>query len=409
MRKNFPKLCAVLALVTAIAFTSELSAQSSKYQFDDVVYQLPSGWKKGKTNDDHAVIYKSESGLKTIFIFRSEDVPRNTDRWMTKKIEILMDDGEKEEAKNMPSKTIPAGKHFVTIGGTVSGRKLWLAVANVSKQKANIVIMATRVPRNEDGLVEFSKKLTKEFLPFALTLKYISQGAQPVLGEPVAGDLEGTYSGLKYTYNLDMSTSFGQEFYTFSKSGRFLRGLPKGISVEKVDFEKALRDYPDRAGNYRIGRSKIHFEFADGTVAEQDFESTKNGFKMTQSYTRVTVPLDETKFEGLYRDLSYSGFTPGGGVSGGVANEPPLLFTNTGQSTATQFSGAFGNFENASGDTTGGFSSRNRRPKTQGTYKVEDGTLVLTDDKGDVSVNSLVQLGERLIYVNGKQYLKKKN
>ena len=115
-----------------------------------------------------------------------------------------------------------------------------------------------------------------KFVSFATTAKFVSEGAKPLLGEPVAGELEGAYFGLAYTYNLDLSTNFENQFFVFSKSGRFFKGLPDGDSVVNLDFEKAIELYPNRAGNYKLRRGKILLEFATGKTDSEVLKDRKN-------------------------------------------------------------------------------------------------------------------------------------
>ena len=395
----------VMLLVGIIGGSNVVAQPAVKYQFQDVVYSLPEGWKKGKTKDDHVVLYKSDDGFRTIKIFRGENVPPSVDRWVRNKLESLLDDRDKK-FKEIVRKQFDLGNAKNFVAGGTRGREVWLSLANVGQKKINLVVLQTRIPRGKDAGTDLSRIMMNEFLPFGLQLRYISQGANPVLGTPTPGDLEGTFSGLKYTYQLDMTTRFDQQFYTFSKSGRFLRGLPKGQSVTKIDFDHVIKEKPNQAGNYRIVDDKITFDFADGTKSEKKFEKTAKGFKMSQSFSRVKVPADGAMLDGDFFDINYSGFVPNSGVKGGVVKTRSLKMTTSGRFSATQFSGAFANLERATGETVGSASSSNNTPQTKGTYKIKDGALLLIDESGKVAVCSIVLITDRLIFVDGQQYLR---
>ena len=393
-------------LVPFLLQAVSLSAQDAgRYQFDDIIYALPKGWKKGKTKSNHVDIYSSENGVASIKIFRSEVKPRSVESWIAAKMKLVLDDKDRI-TKDLDDRKLKIGTSTAFVSGRVVGKKVLLGYTLVGKKKTNIVIMKTRIARSGKAEQAFKDKLQKEFLPFVLKLKYVSQGATPVLGAPVSGNLSGTFTGLKYAYGIDLTTKLDQEFYTFSKSGRFIRGLPKGTSLRNIDFGKAIRQFPDIAGNYRVERGKIYFEYADGVKKSRKFNKTKTGFKIGQTYTPVKMIADGAELDGFFNDLTYSSFTTGSIVKGGVVQTRSFRFEKSGEFTATKFSGAFGNFENSVGDSSGGFSSKNSHPKIVGRYEVKDGALKLKDDSGKISVCSIVQLGDRLLYIDGVQYLK---
>ena len=70
---------------------------------------------------------------------------------------------------------------------------------------------------------------------------------------------------------------------------------------------------------------------------------------------------------------------------------------------ATRFAGAFGNFDDGAGNTTGGFATSNDKPEQRGTYEIADGVLVLTDDSGLVSRKSIL-LMDGLLMLDGTGY-----
>ncbi|MFK7768431.1 MAG: hypothetical protein AB8B55_14515 [Mariniblastus sp.] len=418
IEKHFSFLIAgaLLYCATLLVPNHTIAQENRTFQFDDVVYVLPDGWKKGKTRDGNVTIYNSDSGYRAIQIFSSDRVPRNLNRWVSKKIKSVLEDDKKID-KDAGDKLLPkemwtskSGEGLKGYLSTrISGPYVFVGVSAVGKKKVNFVLMKIRAPEGKEAGDLLKQRLSNEFFPFAQSLKFISEGAKPVLGKPADGDLEGTFTGLKYTTNLDLSTNFSQEFFTFSRSGRFVRGLPKGVSVNDIDFKEAVLKQQNRAGNYRVSGGKIFFEYADGTIVEKKFEKTEKGFKMNQNYFPVTIPPNGSKFDGLFNDLNYSGFSPGSGTTGGIVHQRTFRFSLSGDFVATQFSAVSGNFENGTGATTGGFSSSRKRPKVSGTYEVNDGKLLLTDARGKVAVCSLVQIGEKLLYVDGVQYLKSKS
>lgn len=407
VRHTFFAVFSTLALLFAGGeFDSVVAQDNVRFQFDDTVYELPPGWRKGKTFNDHVAIYNKDEGVRSIEIFRSEKIPDSVNSWIESKMKSILD-GDKI-TKVIEARSVRKGKQRGVISGCLAKRKLLLGFAAIGKRNANLVVMQTRIPRNENADKAMARQLKDEFLPFILELKYISQGAKPVLGSPVVGKLSGTFTGLKYSYGIDLTTNLDQEFYTFSKSGRFIRGLPQGMGIQNVDFEKAIRKFPDDAGNYRLKREKIYFEFADGVKKSRKFEKTKTGFKMEQTYSLVKMLADGVELEGLFSDINYSSFTQGSNIEGGVVQSRSFRFTKSGEFTATKFSGSFGNFENGVGSTTGSFSTKNKSPKIAGRYQVKDGAIKLIDESGKVAVCGIVQLGDRLLFIDGVRYLKAK-
>ena len=379
-----------------------VEAQSKKetntFQFDDVIYTVPDGWRTGKTRDDYTTVYSSKSPVPTVRIYRSGKVHPSIRRWMEKRAIASFDEDDQDDAKATNYRTLEQGKQTFHMLGVNSGREMRIALVAEGKEKTNLFILALRVPRGRADALKTTKSVTATFIKFCVGAKFISEGAQPLLGKPVAGELQGAWFGLVYTYNLDLSTNFEQQFFVFSKEGRFYKGLPKGDAVANLDFEEAIRRHPDKAGNYRVDNGKITLQFANGKTDTKHLKSQRN--KSAQALTKAKIPTDGTTFDGFYKDMHFSGFTPGSGVSGGVTHEKTYTFTSSGRFKATAFRGAFGSFSG------GGFSSGTASPKVNGTYKVEGGRLVLTDSKGKHAVCSIVEVGEKLLFINGDPFLK---
>ena len=374
-----------------------LQAQENIRQFDETIYQLSSSWKQGKTEENWTTLYHEEVSRASIRIFRATSVPRSVKKRLQRKIRGLFDADDRDDIDswNYKSGTLNGRKWFSC--GTRVGREIRIGIAQEVKQRLFVSVLSLRVPRQIDG--SEIKKLSSEFVQFCMDQRFIAEGAKPLLGPPTRGELNGVFWKTAYRTNLDLSLSFEQDFYLFSSSGRFFRGLPADKSVKSFDFDDAVKSVPDKAGNYIVQNEKVILNYATG---RQDSETiaTEN----SKGLKRAMAPADGSMLEGLYVDFHYSGFSPGSSVKGGVSSQKTFNFSKTGEFESNRFSGAFGNFE-SNGSTTGGFANGVKAPIRQGTYEIKGGALVLKLSDGRKAICSIVQIGEKLIFINGSRYL----
>lgn len=401
----------IVCLGTAPALARQASAKPEPpavFQYDDIVYSLPEHWSKGRTNTDHVVLYtrKRKGPMVTVRIYQSGERTRAPKKWHSEMVKRSLDKDDGEPIKSFEEKVTRVGGKQTVLSVQLHDRKLFAFATIATRARTHFLRFDIRCRNGDrDDLVEALKALQDEFAPFCDSLKFVSTGARPLIGKPNAGPLAGIYYGTTHGITLDGSMKMGLEFYVFDKSGRFYHGLPAGEAANRLDFKKAIKTAPDDAGNYYIEEDQVVLRYADGDRETEKFE-IQNGTYKIGSFNLAKVPADGKVYEGLYVDFNYSGFTPGAGVTGGVVSQRTFRFQSSGRFSATRFGAASGNFESG-GTTTGGFSTSSERPEVRGTYEVKNGTIRLTDDKNQVTICSVVEVGDGLLFVDGRQYLRK--
>jgi hypothetical protein len=393
------------------AASNSANGQANRFQFDDMIYTVPDGWKKGKQRDDRVSVYNSKDGFRQIWLMKSVDRPkteRRLETWLNNSIESTLDEKDLPKLKNaMADRKIKTPSGQVKMTFQTAGRKVRLGYAHLGKQKVNLVVFESRLPRDVDGASSLAKILKEVLLPFCLKLKYVSEGERPLLGKPKRGELEGLFFGNGYRYGADLNAKFTLNFFLFSKTGRFFFGLPKGGGIPSFDFDGAVRKQPDRSGNYQINDGQITFQYADGSTKTKPFERSGKSLKFGTVFTPATIPADGTCYQGLYQDLHYSEFTPGSGVTGSVTSHRSIKFSRSGKFDTRRFSGVAGNLSDSANNTIANFSSSKKQPKAQGSYEINDGELLLKYSDGTKSKRSIVEINKSLIFIDGRQYLKR--
>ncbi|MEO1535625.1 MAG: hypothetical protein AAFS11_08725, partial [Planctomycetota bacterium] len=316
---------------------------------------------------------------------------------------VLDDDETAEPFGNVQTTT--AGPRTLLIAAEQIGkRKMRMHALSVSRGWAYHAFLDARI--NQNGLQDPKTGVSPTFSTLAATKRFIPDGAEPVLGDPTPGPLSGAFAGVEQRFGLN-GLQFETAIMQFSKSGRFYDGMPTGGSLKTISPADVLFRFPQECGNYTIKGDTIELRYATGETETMEFERDGDGNLRLDGvyYGRLDPIADGTRLDGTYRDFNYTSFTPGSGVTGGVATERTITLTRTGRWEATRFAGAFGNFDDGAGNTTGGFATSNDKPEQRGTYEIANGVLVLADESGLVTRKSIL-LMDGLLLLDGTSYLK---
>ncbi|GAB4459859.1 MAG: hypothetical protein OHK0029_23030 [Armatimonadaceae bacterium] len=399
-------------LVITLLLSTEI-ANAQPFQFDNVVYDLPNKeWKRGRTYLDHIILY--DKGMDAyIRVFRSAPLPEDLGIWAVNRLQKYDQAKAQEDNKKPPEivktdqkTTVQNGKNLTLISQILdTGRRkrlLRVAVVIPAGKKADLITFESNDP-------QVLQQRSNDFTRFIEQVKQLSGGAKPVIGKPTPGKLQGIWFGNKVGYGLD-GTQVQTQFYLFSPSGRFVSTIIDGEPLSPFDFERAVRLHPGDGGNYLVRNGKLLLHYADGEKDEYEFErsTTKQGkpaLKIAGTYhVLVKPPSNGARLQGTYSSVFYSSFTPGSGVSGGVSSSRTYTFKKDGTFISDRFAGASGNFENGSGDTTGGFTT-GKTTDNAGTYRIENGLLILKEKDGKEVRRNIVIAEEGLVFIDGSTYL----
>jgi hypothetical protein len=105
---------------------------------------------------------------------------------------------------------------------------------------------------------------------------------------------------------------------------------------------------------------------------------------------KVNPLPDGTRLDGGVYSFFYSGFSPGSGIEGGMSGSSSTTFLPDGTYVGESFGGAFGNFVDGGGSTTGGFATSSGDDSEGGRYEVRDGLLIQYPANGDAPTQSMI-------------------
>jgi hypothetical protein len=243
--------------------------------------------------------------------------------------------------------------------------------------------------------------LQNQVVPMLSSLQFVSEGAASLMPAPTPGPLQGVWWGWYQYTGLGMDMMVRLEIdhrrLVFWNDGYFYDGTPP-TGLAPLD-EAALRAAGDgQFGTYAKIGSKVELTFATGereSLRLIDDGGLQDDNRDLFAYDTVA---DGTRLNGGVSSFFYSGFTPGAGIEGGVSSSSSTTFLPDGTYTGESFGGAFGNFVDGGGSTTGGFATGGDGNATGGRYEIRDGVLIqYPHDGSPPSVSMVIRTEEGLL------------
>jgi hypothetical protein len=374
------RLAACLAVVVSAA-----AAEAEPRQWRDIIYDLPEGWFVGAGEDGILSILRADSDSPCRFcvIQLGPLRPGTTDPKAVLSFQTAVftdpEDRGTLELVQPPQATL-IGSRRAALAGLKSGgdMQVVLAVAREPAAGGGVQMLGFYAPLIEDhDLADATATLTATALPFFAGLRFVGLDDPGLLPPPVPGALAGLWWGQQgsFTLQMDMTQKFviEQRRIVFWTDGYFYDGTPPG-GLAPLD-PVALRMAGDmRFGTYRADASALTLHFADGSVEVMPRSAT--GFADGgRDIARVETLPDGARIEGEISSFSYTGFTPGSGLSGGISSGAATTFRKDGTFTGESFGGVSAGFEGPGGDSTGGFTTQSEG-QGGGTYDIRDGLLI---------------------------------
>ncbi len=376
MIRIFVFLCLVMTSATAFA--------AEKRQAGNVVYSPPKDWRVGSVQKQGWVTLRNKRKDKRcarcyIYIHIGTPAKGSFKAWIRERMKLALDDGKVK--KNLPKKTLPDKRlgqvHMYArlIKDRVDKTQIFMAFKMDDRWE---MIHFEGRAGDVDELKEFQAALKEEFLPILKTIGFVSEGAKPVVGDPSPGQLDGTWSGKKISYgmNLDLSTRIDitDVIYTFWPDGRFFKGVP-ATGISQFDPLEAVLTTTSKVGNYRVRGGKVVLDYADGRTKSLKLKG--NTLRDGNAHlSKVRFAKDGFRFKGTLSNINYSPF--GAGITGGVASSNSWKFFDDGTYVSDRFFSVSGQF-----DTGGGFTQSKDTKGKRGRYEVADGLIRLTPPEGD--------------------------
>ena len=300
-------------------------------------------------------------------------------RWLDQNREAFVDEDERGDFKvGKPATNTPLGKRDAAMLAQSDGSDMQVLVAIEAGGRFHLLGFDGD-GGDEDELAETGAVLTETFLPWLATLRFRAEGAPSLLPEPVAGGMEGLWWGWRSDVTLGtdmmMKTQNSHRTVTFWPDGTFYDGTPPlGLAPPDRAALDAGRDTD--WGNYVRQGDGMVLTYADGRTEKAAREGdgwATGGFTLN----RVEPLPDGTRIDGRISWISFSGFAPGTGMTGGAGGGGETVFHPDGRYEGSSFGTAFGSFAEG-----GGFSVGGGDDAAGGRYEVHDGLLVFAPQKG---------------------------
>jgi hypothetical protein len=258
------------------------------------------------------------------------------------------------------------------------------------------VMSFTGPAADEDELTETATTMSQDALPLFGSLRYVSEGAPPLMPPPRPGDLDGLWYGLStsWTTGLDgmLQMTLKHRILVFWPDGHFYDGTPpQGLQPPDPAALMAVGDTD--VGTYALRRGRITLSYASGATDTLDLRGDRiqDG---DRPLVRGTPLPDGTPLSGRIASFSYTATGPIiGGASCGITRGGELVFAADGTWTSDAWAGTSAVFDTGAGYATSANSG------TSGRYTVRDGLIIRTDTTGAEVARDLAYRWEGDIHI----------
>lgn len=397
-----------VVILLAVLCSQPTAAYAQTRQYHDTIYTLPDQWVSGAVRADYIDLFQ-KGHHKQIELMATIDIPESETKlleWMNAKLEESIFSYDRDSIGSPKSDIVTKhGQVTERFSFVTSNSDLRIAYLHTGTKYANLLIFEANRSYTQSALSQLEDHYADTFLPLCQNLKFVSQGAKPLLGKPTPGELEGVYFHDTPVINHFLSSHSG-EVLVFSKSGHFFAGLPRSTSAERISFERALKYQPASSGNYVIKGNKISFDFANGFSRIVDFKQAKDGFilEMGSEFQAVIALKNGKRLNGIWENYGNQMYDANEMMRGDMGRPKKIEFTADGQYRATQF---YGFEKDASGklnDVAGRLKPTNGEAASSGSYVIKDGTIEFTNGSGRVTELNIVYINDSAMVVGGRRY-----
>ncbi|GHC48944.1 hypothetical protein [Neogemmobacter tilapiae] len=394
------RLIAAICLLASPAFAEDR-------QHGNVIFAVPPGWAMGSVSDGALTLRNTvDDGPCEYCTFRITEGLASKARLDTFLFSERFRFVEAEDRAGLevliePEMTQENG-HEMAMMGQKADSRLQILVAIRLEDRLELVVFEGPAYDAED----VEKTLTtfqNDGAALLGALRFVSEGAAPLMPAPKAGDLTGLYWGTRTGWTMQLDGMMRMEIYhrhlVFWENGLFYDGAPFEGVTNPPEAGALLGRGDMDFGSYAVSGSTVTLHFADGAVESLtlDGETLTGGDEVMHP---VTPLADGARLDGMISHFFYTGFSPGSGLAGGMSSSSNTYFAPDGRYSGESFQGASASF-----DTGGGFTSAANKGDS-GHYEIRDGLLFLKPLDGAARGPRLVfQSGDEILI--GDQFLEK--
>lgn len=398
-----PLLAAVLVL-----FALPLAAETR--QHGNLVFDIPPGWQSGARWQDGTLILWSdlpddECEFCRVYLSPGARSGGKVVDWVASQSRRFVEEDETDppEITQMTASDVMniKGRPGAMLGQTVDGDvQMLIAVQLFGRME----LVGFEGPADDpEELAATMQVFQRDVMPMIEGLRFVSEGAQPLLPDPQPGVRSGVWWGTTnyWIMGIDgmMQMEIDHHWLTFWPDGLFYDGTPQTGTLP-LDRAALLERGDMDWGSYTEADGKLVLHFASGEVEEFEVQPDSLSDGNLTVY-EVTPLADGTKVNGALSSFSFTGFAPG--ISSGGASRSSLTeFHPDGSWSRESSGGAFGSFDNGAGFAVSSGDS------DAGRYEVKNGVLIRYDAAGDVmdhdyiiKVGSDIWIGWQMLETGG--------
>lgn len=385
-------------LVLAAACLAALAApaEAELRQHGDVVYDLPPGWSANGVRDGiHYVAVGPGSPCHSCAVGLGLPEPAEgpVEDWLAAEaLGYVWPDWRPLAVVTKPPRVVATEPR--TLAATTLDVNGYVVVAYAVEVEGHYQFLAFEGATTDDAArAQALAFLQAEVRPFFDALRYVSEGAEPVLppAEPggMSGLLWGWFSMPGFGLDMMIDTTTIYRRLVFWPDGRFYEGTPP-TGTEPLDPDALAAAGDPNWGVYREAEGMLDLHFADGR-AERLQPMDVEGVRWDGVFVLFPVEAleDGAALDGTIGWADFEGLSPFGDVQGGVSSGASTTFRPDGTYEGSSFDYATvtlretdGDMNNATGDVTGGAAAGGEAPGSRGTYEVRDGLVAMTPADG---------------------------
>ncbi|MCU0909382.1 MAG: hypothetical protein MUF73_18590, partial [Rhodobacteraceae bacterium] len=245
-------------LAAALALLAGPAAADTR-QFGNLIFDVPQGWTLGAIRDRQQFLIPQDfdgrcGSCRIQFALGHPRVPgQPLDAAIDALRTTFVDADDRARTQVLqPAQVLRDGpREFAMLGQMVDGDTLQIVFATALPDR--IEVMAFSGPADDEAaLSETATTMSQDALPLFGSLRYVSEGAPPLMPPPRPGDLDGIWYGLStsWTTGLDgmLQMNLNHRILVFWPDGHFYDGTPpQGLQPPDPAALMAPRAQPTRS------------------------------------------------------------------------------------------------------------------------------------------------------------------